>query len=560
MAAALKASLDVSEMLAALLAARNIVEPEEATVFLQPRLVHLEDPFKVTHLDAAVERLRHAMAHQERMLIVGDYDVDGVTSVALLTRILRAFGADPIYQVPRRLEEGYGLSLAMIERALSEASPDLLIALDCGTNSVDEVASLRKQGVDVIIVDHHQSTDALPEDCILINPHVFDSPDCAWRNLCTVGLVFKLVHGLVKSFREAGNEVAQDIRLRDYLDLVSMGTIADLVPLRDENRIFTRFGLQALSKSKRPGVRALFEVSGLVQGQEVQPGDISFKLGPRINASGRLADAVRPLDMLLSDDLDASKAVALELNELNRQRQSIEKHVAQEAEHWVTKYQPDAFGMVTYHEDWHSGVVGIVAGKLARRFFRPSIVLGKEGEWAKGSGRSIPGINLVEILAECDEYLNSWGGHPMAVGVSLPLDRIDAFRCAFDEAVSIRFKEGMEEPTLQIDYWLNADQLDEACWEDLDLLRPFGEGNPEPIIGIRGAELYTSPVLFGDRHFRFQLPVAENKLIQGIAWNFADRLLASGELVDLAVKLQWNCWNGRKLPQLELVDWCPSKA
>src|SRR6478752_10877170 len=397
-----------------------VVAEANAGRFLQPMLAGLSDPFLLVNLERAVDRLLQAIRGGEKIMILGDYDVDGVCSTAILVCLLRRLGAQPAYIVPRRAEEGYGLTGTSIERALEQGKPDLFIALDCGTNSGEEVAMLRARGVDVIIVDHHRSTEPPATGAILINPHVHPTAgDDAWRFLCTVGLVFKLGHGILKKLRADNHPVALSIILKDYLDLVAMGTIADLVPLHGENRIFARHGLRVLAESKRAGLQTLMRVSGLKPEQGLMPTDVSFRLGPRINASGRLADAALSVDLLLSNDPVFVEQAARKLDELNRERQDIERQITERAERYVENNFSTSRGLVLFDEAWHPGVVGIVAGRISRKYSRPAIVLGNEGTLAKGSGRGINGFNLVEILGACSGCLDSWGGHPMAVGVSL---------------------------------------------------------------------------------------------------------------------------------------------
>ncbi|HOD46105.1 MAG TPA: DHH family phosphoesterase, partial [Opitutaceae bacterium] len=296
---ALSRRAGVSPVLAELLLRRGIADGDAAELFLRPALSHLQDPFLLPNVEAASIRLSRALAEREDITVLGDYDVDGVSSTALLVSVLRRFGANPRFVVPRRSEDGYGLSRSAIDRALEPGLPDLFIALDCGTNSYEEVAYLRSRGIDVIVVDHHRSKEKHLEDGILINPHVQSVPDdAAWHNLCTVGLVFKLMHGLLKRLRSENNPAAFRIKLRDYLDFAAMGTIADLVPLQGENRILARHGLRMLQQTQRPGLRALMRVAGVKPSQGILPVDISFRLGPRINASGRLADAALSVELL----------------------------------------------------------------------------------------------------------------------------------------------------------------------------------------------------------------------------------------------------------------------
>jgi single-stranded-DNA-specific exonuclease len=489
-------------------------------------------------------------------VVLGDYDVDGVSSTTLLVGILRRLGLNPSYVVPRRAEEGYGLTISAIERALEAGRPDLFIALDCGTNSGAEVALLKSRGVEVIIVDHHRSTEPPATDGILINPHVHPLPDDdGWRYLCTVGLVFKLVHGLLKKLRAENHPVALGIVLKDYLDLVAMGTIADLVPLQGENRIFARHGLRVLAETRRPGLLALMQVSGLKSDQGLVPTDISFRLGPRINASGRLADAALSVDLLLSEDPAFCEQAARKLDDLNRERQDIERLITDRADRYVEEHYASSCGLVLFDEDWHPGVVGIVAGRISRKYNRPAIVLGNEGDLAKGSGRGINGFNLVEILGACAGCLDSWGGHPMAVGVSLNKQRLDEFRTRFEEAIRARQSDEDAAPRLELSGWLEATQINDKLMADLDLMHPFGMGNPEPIFGVRGIRLRNRPDVFKEIHFRFAGEDALGRRISGVAWKMADRLPPVGVPLEMAVQLNWNHYNGRRTLQMELLDW-----
>jgi len=554
----LVSQLKVTPVLARLLCRMGIDEADTARHFLQPKLRELEDPFKLCNMRPAVDRIRRAMSRNESILIIGDYDVDGVTSTTLLVHLLSCFCIVPRYVVPRRLEEGYGLSRAVIDRGLAEKKPDLVIAVDCGTNSVEEVRYLRDKGIDVVVLDHHRSTVEEELPAILVNPHVCDPEDAPWKNLCAVGLVFKVVHAIIKDLREEGDAVAEKIRLKDYLDLVAMGTIADLVPLVGENRILAHRGLRMLEQTRRRGLHALFQVSGVNPGRRIQPSDVSFRLGPRINASGRLAGAEMTVRMLLSKDVSGSLRIAQDLDAMNRERQDIERMMAQEADSQIEKQLKGMHGYVLYNDEWHPGVVGIVAGRVSRKYSKPTIVLGKEGILAKGSGRSIPGVNLVEVLGKCDELLESWGGHPMAVGVALKRENLEAFQKRFDAAVSSALDGEPFEPEVEITDYIQVDDISEALMEALDMMHPFGQGNPEPIFGLRRVKLESRPEVFGD-HFRFYLRGTRSNTISGVAWKMADRLPPVAASIDLAVKLTRNEFNGRRYTQVELLDWRPSK-
>jgi single-stranded-DNA-specific exonuclease len=553
--------LEVTPVLAELLLRNGLRDTAAATRFLRPALAGLQDPFLLANLAAAVARLRRAIERRETLVVLGDYDVDGVSSTAFLVSILRRFDLDPRFVVPRRLEEGYGLSRGAIDRALEAGKPDLFIALDCGTNSHDELAYLESEGVDAIVIDHHRSKEKPLAGGILINPHVHSVPgDAPWRDLCTVGLVFKLVHGLLKELRAENNPVAFRIHLKEYLDLVAMGTVADLVPLVGENRILAYHGLQILQHTRRRGLRALMDVAGLKPGQEIQPVDISFRIGPRINASGRLADAALSVELILSENAAFCVDAARQLDGFNRERQEIERTITDAAERMVEEQYADAHGIVLFNEEWHPGVVGIVASRVTRKYHRPCIVLGEENGLAKGSGRSIYGLNLVEMLGGSADLLSSWGGHPMAVGVSLPRGNLEAFRERFAAAVRTSQQGLFAEPGLEVACWLTLEQIRETLLDEMEVLHPFGQGNPEPVFGLRGVQFHHRPEIFKEQHFRFHLDDERGRRIFGVAWKLAHRLPPVGVPLDLAVQVAWNVYNDRKLLQMELLDWRPSES
>ncbi|MBX3750884.1 MAG: single-stranded-DNA-specific exonuclease RecJ [Opitutaceae bacterium] len=537
---------------------RNGLQGEAAKEFLQPALAGLRDPFLLPNLEAAATRLRQAIARREAVTVLGDYDVDGVSSTALLVSVLRRFGLQPHFVVPRRSEDGYGLSRSAIDRALEAGRPALFIALDCGTNSVEEVAYLAGQGIDVLVIDHHRSKGLPLSGGLLVNPHTGPESEAETddqRNLCTVGLVFKLAHGLLKQLRAEDHPVAFSLRLSHDLDLVALGIIADLVPLRGENRILARHGLRMLQETSRPGLRALMEVAGVRRGQPIMPVDISFRLGPRINASGRLADAALSVELLLSEDPQFCADTARQLDQFNRERQDIERQITEDAERQIEEQFADHHGIVLFSDNWHPGVVGIVAGRVTRKYNRPCVVLGNEGDLAKGSGRSVDGINLVEVLTACREHLTSWGGHPMAVGVALAKQELEVFRRRFAEAVRLHAGGDITEAKLTLAAWISPERIREVFMEALDALNPFGQGNPEPVFGVGGVVLRQRPEVFKEQHFRFVVEDGTGRRLHGVAWKLADRLPPVGVPLDLAVKLGWNHYNGRRLLQMELIDW-----
>jgi len=553
-----KRELRVSEIIAELVARLGYVDTEEARAFLYPKLGEIQCPFQIANLEEAAGRISQAISNRQRIAVCGDYDVDGVTSTSLLVAVLQLFDNYPSFVVPLRLEEGYGLSQKAAERAMGGGA-DLFIALDCGTNSVEVGNWITDQGCDLIIIDHHQSKDKTPEKAILVNPHVHDCADAHAVNLCTVGLVFKLAHGLLKIRREQGDERAFKIKLRTFLDFVAMGTLADLVPLREENRTFARIGLQVLAKTEREGLKSLMKVAGIHSDHGVKPVDISFKIGPRINASGRLADAAVAVELMLSEDKAFSMETSLQLDSFNRERQDIERAITDNAIEQIKTQQADASGLVVLGENWHPGVVGIVASRVSKAFNRPAIVLGAEGGMAKGSGRSISGVNLVEVLTGFSETLGDWGGHPMAVGVSIPLDRVDVFREQFDKAVKEFLATHDLDTKLEVCAYMDLEDVGPRFMDELALMEPFGQENPEPKFASKNVVFRQRPSVFKDAHFRFTLQDKRGRSVQGVAWKMADRIPEVGTPVDIVYRLVWNTFGRQKVLQIDLVDWRESE-
>ena len=554
----LAAEFGISKILTKLLAQRGIKDKEQADSFLNPSLKNLSDPFEVNHLKEGVEYLSQAIDNKSSIFIFGDYDVDGISSIVQMVSILRIYGLDPSYCVPYRLSEGYGLTREAIDRGLQGSRPDLMIVVDCGTNSKESIDYLKSLGIFIIIIDHHQLTTELSENCLLINPHVNDpgQEDKGWFNLSASGLVFKFLHGLIKYRKGLNDPIANEIKLSQIIDLAGMGTIADLVPLQGENRILARYALHHLRNNKRLGLLALLKESRVSSVSTLSSSDISFRLAPRINASGRLSDASLPVELLLTEDSKFAQQSAKELDDLNNERQTIQKKIVEEAESKISDLSEDQLAYILHDEKWHPGVVGIVASRISRKLNRPCLILGNEGTMAKGSGRSVGGVDLVKVLTECESLLEHWGGHPMAVGVKLPQQNLEAFSKAFDQAMNRFYSEGIPEPELEIACWVNFEDLGDGLMEELSLLEPYGQMNPEPILGLKGVMLKEEAKTFANVHKRFILTHNEQrgKMIEGIAWNFKN-MPSANEPVDLAVRLEWNTWNNKKTSRVILVDW-----
>ena len=551
-------SLSASNLLSRLLIHRGLENPEEAKLFLDPKLAHLCDPFDLKGLKEAVLRITRALEEQEQILLIGDYDVDGITSTVIVKQNLSRLGNDPHYVIPKRKDEGYGLTSEVLSRGLSLGEIDLVIALDCGTNSCEEAEELREKGIDLIIVDHHQAKGDLPVGAILLNPHLHPDEGEPWRNLCTAGLAFKLIHGLLKHLREKKVEEAFEVDPKESLALSALGTIADLVPLNMENRILARFGLKHLGHNPSPGLRSLLEESGLQSGILPESEDITFKLAPRINACGRLDDPETASSLMLEQDLKTCQILAKKMNAYNEERKQIEAQLTEEALTQAKTHFSDKPAVVVCGkgEAWNPGVVGIVAGKMANSLGKPCIVLAQADDSSyRGSGRGIQGLNLVDALSQCQELLTHWGGHPVAVGLSLQNENIESFTKAFVESIDLLSGGKIPPPSLKIAATIEQNELRPELLSELAQLAPFGQENPEPVLALKGVQLAQAPRMVGSgAHFQFSVFNGSSP-IAGIAWKMGDRVPPNHTYLDLAFRLRWNIWNGRRNLQMDLQDW-----
>jgi len=485
------------ECIARLLARKGFASADEVQAFLQPRLKSLSDPFLLPNMETAVKRILSALDRGERIVLFGDYDVDGVTSLALLAETLRAYGARPDLFLPLRMEEGYGLSRESIDRCLEQFHPQLLIALDCGTSSAAEVVDLGKRGVDVIVLDHHEPKAALPQCVAIVNPKI--DPASPFHYLCSVGIVFKLCHALLKTR-------PIDFDLKSKLDLVALGTVADIVPLRGENRTLVQRGAIEIARSQRLGLKKLIEVSGVKP--PIFTEDIGYRLGPRLNAAGRLSTAEKSLRLLLTHDELEAMELAEFLDKQNRERQDVEKKIFAAAEEKIVKeFDPsrDA-AIVLYERGWHSGVLGIVASRIARKYHRPAIVIGfDENGLGKGSGRSIEGFNLVQALTRCAKKLEKYGGHEMAAGLTIREQDVDLFAKQFCEVARELLSDDDLLPRLELDHEITFAELnfDFLGWHEM--LQPFGNGNRQPLFFAREVESVVAPRIVGEKHLQLRL-------------------------------------------------------
>lgn len=485
------------DCIARLLSRKGFASADDVQSFLRPRLKTLSDPFLLPEMQTAVTRIFSALDRPERIVLFGDYDVDGVTSLALLAEMLRAYGGKPDLFLPMRMEEGYGLSRESVERCVDQHHPQLLIALDCGTSSATEIANLRGRGVDVIVVDHHEPKSTLPECVAIVNPKV--DPGSPFHYLCTAGIVFKLCHALLKT-----RPIEFD--LKSKLDLVALGTVADIVPLCGENRTLVQRGAIEIARSTRPGLKKLIEVSGVKS--PVHTDDIGYRLGPRLNAAGRLSTAEKSLRLLLTQDEIEAKELAEFLDRQNRERQDVEKRIFLAVEERiVNEFDPsrDA-AIVVWARGWHAGVLGIVASRITHKYHRPAIVIGfDENGLGKGSGRSIEGLNLVQALTRCADKLEKYGGHEMAAGLTIHEKDIDAFAEQFRGIARELLSEDDLQPRLRLDHEITFAELnfDFLGWHEM--LQPFGNGNPQPLFFARGIDLPVAPRIVGENHLALVL-------------------------------------------------------
>lgn len=552
--AKLARQLDLPIAIARMLVLRGFHDSGAAEEFLNPRLADLADPCVLPAMAKAVERIWTAIEGAEAITVFGDYDVDGVTATALLVRMLSGLGANVETFVPDRLDEGYGLSTDALARCLSEQRPGLLISVDCGTNSVDSVVHARNQGVDVIVTDHHVPAGETAPAFAHINPKL---GDCG-EDLSGVGVAFKLAHALLKGGRERGKASASQIDLRQYLDIVALGTVADIVPLTGENRIIVRYGLRQLDSTRWVGMEALKEVASI--SGELNTGHLGFQLGPRINAAGRIGKPMQAVRLLTTDDPLEARNIAKLLDRNNRERRDIERKIAEAALDEIDSYFDPAkhFGLVVAGEGWHPGVVGIVASRVSNRYNRPAIVLGiEESGSARGSCRGIEEFDLLAGLHACERHLGKFGGHKMAAGLEVKPGELDAFKEAFNEAAAQMLRGIDLSPVQHVDAVVDPAELGWPFYEALRRLRPFGQDNPEPVWALKGAQVAGVPRVVGQKHLKLAL-VAAGKTFEAIAFNYPLASLPDGK-IDVAFTLQQNNWNGNSSLQLQIKDIRPAE-
>ncbi len=554
--AELQTELGVSLRVATLLANRGVASIQEADYLINPDLANTHDPFLMLGMRTAVDRILRSIERGDNITVFGDYDVDGITSAAFMTHFFRDLGVPHSHYLPNRMEEGYGLNKGAVETIKSRGS-GLIITADCGITAVDEVAYARELGLDVIVTDHHQiGEQGLPKAVAVLNPH---QPGCSYpfRFLSGVGIVFKLAVAVRSALLEAGWEKSRLPRLKNHLDLFVLGTIADVAPLSGENHILARHGLEMMSSSLKPGLAALKAVAGL--NGEVDARSVGFVLGPRLNAAGRLGKADAGLHLLTATDPAEARKLAQELEAVNKERQEIQKWTQEEADYLMERevdLERDKV-IVLASENFHKGVIGIVAARLTQVNYRPTVLIALDDGVGKGSARSIPAFNLFRAFQECSEFLDQFGGHAYAAGLNIKADNVENFRAAMNRVGDRILNADSLIQTLKIDAALEGPELTLELYRDMAALEPYGQGNPLPVFLTRGATVRNLRRMGRDQaHARFNVGQG-GASVEAVAFymnQVFEGLDADAETFDLVYELQINDWSGREKLQMKILD------
>ncbi len=544
----LAAEAGISSTLAHLLLLRGVTGAEEAQRFLSPSLSHLHSPYAMSGMAAAVERLRAALERKERILIYGDYDVDGTTAIVILVTAIRLCGGEADFHVPHRIREGYGMKDDVIERAAGEGVR-LIVSVDTGIRAFDAAQTARRVGVDLIVTDHHLPHEGgVPEALVVLNPN---QPGCQYpcKDLCGAGVAFKLAHALMEKALPDGRKLQP--LLESFLKPLAIATIADAVPLVDENRVFASLGLAGLRSPVNVGLKALLEVAQLDGSRPLNSTDIAFRLAPRLNAAGRMDVARDVIELFTVRDMARAREIAERLNQLNSERQAEEARIVEEIYRTLDDSfeRREPFCIVVDGEGWHRGVIGIAATRVVERYCRPALVISRLGDEAHGSGRSIPAFHLLNALESCQELFSRYGGHAHAVGFALPSERVPQLRSAMDAYARTQLTPQDFEPILNLDGELGLGQVTPELYDALGRLEPFGLGNPEPKFLARNVRVLLPPRVLKEKHIKMKLSVEQDGRkfatgIPAIGWGMAERLrqeqVLAGDVLDVAFTLEHN--------------------
>ncbi len=534
----------VSNLLATVLVNREIVSEKDIEVFLNPTRNDFHDPYLMPDMEVAVNRIVKAIEKHEKVIIYGDYDVDGITSITVLKKFLKTCGLDAGYYIPNRLNEGYGLNKNAIDK-IHEEGYTLIITVDCGISGIEEIEYANSLGLETIVTDHHEPMDILPPAIAVIDLKRKDNDKYPFNSLAGCGVVFKLTQALGMKLGLNEKEYLK------YLDIVCVGTISDIVPLIDENRVIAKLGLKLVEVTKNPGLRALLNASGYKQ---VNSNTISFGIAPRINACGRMGCEEEALKLFLTDNIEEAEKITDELNQFNRERQEIEKNIFDEAIRMIEKEDKDNNAIVLGSQNWHHGVIGIVSSKITEIYYKPSILICFEGDKGKGSGRSIPGFDLHEALVNLSKHLDKYGGHEMAVGLSLDKKNFNRFKEDFNKYVNDKDISDLV-PILDIDKQIEMKDVDSEIVKELDVLEPFGEANRKPVFVYKNLKIDSIRALSDGKHLKLTLKDG-NILINAIGFNMGalSKEYTIGDKVDIAGMLEINSFNGRDFVQINMRD------
>lgn len=539
-------ALNLHPVIAQVMINRGIEDRTHIHNFLNPSLHHLPDPFLLPFMEEAVLRIIRAIDEKEKIVLYGDFDTDGVTSVALLHKFFKEVGIDAGYFIPNRMEHGYGLSLKTLKHLDDDI--DLLITVDTGSRDDETIERLVSSGADVIITDHHQ-IDSPPKGALaVVNPKLPFSK-YPFSDLSGCGVAFCLVMAVRKRMRELGM-LKKEPNLKDMMGLVALSTIADVVPLIGVNRVFVKVGLDVIMERKNPGIIALMEASGITG--VLTSEHVAYRMSPRINAAGRVDDAGLALKLLLSDEDAQCRDFASALNRLNSQRQGLENRILQDAKKRLLKVDTSAMSsIVLHHDEWHLGVMGIAASRLSDQFKLPTAIISREGKYLRGSVRSALGVNLMEVLNGCVSSLIRFGGHVQAAGITLEPEKLTLFEEMFENMCSKHIPD-VREDVLTIDKVLEPEQIDGALLNEIGRLEPFGEGNREPIFAMKGAQIASKRIV-GENHLKLVVK-SNDRHFDAIGFGLGDMLDQIPSSADVAFTLQFNTWQGVKSIQLKLAD------
>lgn len=535
---------NISELLAKILVNRGITGEEEIEIFLNPKRNNFHNPFLLNDMEKAVDRIIKAIETKEKTIIYGDYDVDGITSITVLKKFLNERGLQVDYYIPNRLDEGYGLNDEAIKK-IAEQGYTLMITVDCGISGIEEVKKATSYGIETIITDHHEQLETLPEAYAIVNPKRKDNT-YPFRGLAGVGVVFKVIQAISQKLNLDEKEYLK------YLDIVCIGTISDIVPLVDENRVIAKLGLMLVKCTKNIGLGELIKETGY---KNVDSFMVSFGIAPRINACGRMGKQEEALELFLTDDYEKACTITKNLNQYNLQRQEIEKNIFDQAIEELQKENIDNLNsIVLAGENWHHGVIGIVASRITEKYFKPTILIGIENEIGKGSGRSVPGFDLHDALAQSAEYLEKYGGHEMAVGLSLNKDKIKDFKIHFEQIAKDKNVKSIV-PVIKIDCEIGKKELNKQTVEQIKLLEPFGEKNKPPLISYKNLKIVSIRTLSEGKHLKLMLKDG-NDTVNAIGFNLGELIndYLIGDKVDVVGTLEINNYNCEEQIQINIKD------